>query len=108
MSHYRHLILSEGGAIDDTMPAVTSERRLVGMTVHVSAAPTTSENFVVTLLSSLGEEYSTVLYTLDLSTGSTTDVLYTDFNLPLFSGDAVRTTYTNTDAGTIGVQLILE
>ena len=108
MTAYRHIILSEGGAISDTMPVLTSARRLVGMTLHASAAPTTSENFVVRLVSALGEEYGAVLYSLDLAADSTTDVLYTEFNLPMVPGDALRTTYTNTDVNTIGVQLIME
>ena len=108
MTAYRHTILSEGAAINDTFDALTSAQRLVGMTVHVDAAPTTSEDFTVTLNSSLGAQYDTILYSLDLSTGSTTDVLYTEFNLPLFPGDAVTTTYTNTDANTVAVVLIWE
>lgn len=108
MTAYRHTILSEGAAISDTMDVVTSARRLIGMTVHVDAAPTTSESFTVTLNSVLGADYDTVIYSLDLATDSTTDVLYTDFNLPLYPGDAITTAYTNTDANTIGVVFILE
>lgn len=108
MGIFRHTILSEGAAIDDMTPALTSERRLIAMTVHVSAAPTTGENFVLELVSELGDDWSTTLYSLDLSTGSTTDILKSDFNLPLLVGDALRVTYANTDGNTIGIQLLLD
>ena len=105
---FRHTILSEGGAIDDTMPVVTSGRRLVGLLLHASAAPSTADVLYVNLNSNLGEEHDVLLYSLTLSTGSTTDILKTDFNLPLFEGDAIRVRFANTDANTFGIQLIMD
>lgn len=105
-----HRIYSEGAEIDDTMPALTTERTLVGFTLHASAAPTTADVLYVTLDSVAGEAFDTVLYSLTLSTGSTTDIIQSgdDFNVPLAVGDAVRVQYLNTDANTFGIQLIME
>jgi hypothetical protein len=105
---FTHRIKSEGGAVNDTMPALTSHRQLRGFYAHLSAAPTTSENLTITLDSAAGSAYDVVVYKIDLSAASTTDVLYTDAKLPLMVGDAIRTTYTNTDARTIGITLIME
>ena len=107
---YVHRIYSEGGAIDNTMPALTTQRKLVGFTLHASAAPTTADVLYVTLKSGAGELFDTVLYSLTLSTGSTTDIIQSgdDFNVPLFVGDAVRVQYLNTDQRKYGIQLIME
>ena len=37
-----------------------------------------------------------------------TDVALTDLGIPLYIGDALKVTWTNTDARTIGVRLCLE
>lgn len=108
MARYAHRILATGGPISDVMPAVTSERRLTGFTAHLSAAPTTSEYLTVTLDSIAGAEYDTVVYKADLAAASTTDIVYTDANLPLMIGDTLRVTYANSNTRTIGLTLILE
>lgn len=84
----------------------TSSRMLKALTIHWDAAPTTSENIVITLDSSLGAQYDTVIYMLDPSADSTTDVLLTDINMPIYPGDAVRVTFANTDANTIGIMIL--
>jgi len=105
---FRERVYSDGAAIDTTMPPVLSNRRLVAMTLHADAAPTTSETFTVTLLSVFGSAFDTVLYSLDLSGIGVTDIAKTDFDLPLIVGDALRVQYANTDANTFGIQLIME
>jgi len=105
-----HRIYSEGAAIDDHMPALTSGRTLVGFTLHASAAPTTADVLYVTLDSAAGEAYDVVLYSLTLSTGSTTDIIQsgTDFNVPLYVGDSIHVQFANTDGNTFGIQLLME
>jgi len=107
---FRHIIKSEGAAIDDTMPALTTPRRLVAFTLHASAAPTTADVLYVRLKNGLGEEYDVILYSLTLSTTGTTDIVRCGdlFGVPLFEGDAIQVEYANTDANTIGIQLIFE
>ena len=83
--------------------------RIISVTLHFSAAPTTSENFTITLDANAGAAYDTLLYTLDLSTGSTVDLLWQpDAPLYLEGGDALDVAYTNTDTGTYGVQITAE
>ena len=49
-----------------------------------------------------------LLYSLDLSTGSTTDIVwYPDELFLLEAGDAVDVAYANTDVGTYGVQITM-
>lgn len=103
-----HTIQSVGGAISDTMPALTSQRVFRGFTLHASAAPTTADVFTVTLDSVHGAAFDVVLYSLTLSTGSTVNIVKTDYDLPLGVGDSLRTAFTNTDVGTFGIQLIME
>jgi hypothetical protein len=105
---FRHTIKSEGAAIDDTMPALTTPRKLVAFTLHASAAPTTGDVLYVRLKSALGAAYDAVLYSLNLSTASTTDILKSDFELPLFDGDAIQVEFANSDGNTFGIQVILE
>jgi hypothetical protein len=102
----RHTITSTGGAISDTFGPVSSITYLDTLLVHVSAAPTTSGVFALALNSALGVAHDTVLYALNLATGSTTDI-FASLPLQLGPGDALKVTYTNADARTIGVQLVL-
>jgi hypothetical protein len=75
----------------------------------VDTAPTTSEYLTITLASAGGSQYDAVLYKIDLSAASTTDIVITpaDLGIPLLTGDALKTTYANTDARRIGVSLLL-
>lgn len=107
MASYRRDVFSvAGGAIAHTFGPVTSPMYLRELRVHVSAAPTTSENFTLTLRSADGAEHDVVIYKIDLSSASTTDIVNTDLGLLLLTGDELEVTYTNTDGRTIGVQLI--
>lgn len=81
---------------------------LIAVTLHFDAAPTTSENFTVTLDANAGAAYDTVLYSLDLSTGSTTDLIYQPtYPLIFEGGDAIDVAYANTDTGTYGLQITM-
>ena len=80
--------------------------QLVSVSLNMSAAPTTSENFVIALDAQAGAAYDVTLYSLDLSTASTTDVFWwPDQTTYLHGGDAVDVTYTNTDGRTYGAQI---
>jgi hypothetical protein len=109
MSYFFNRVESTGSPINTTFDPVTSENmKLKAITIKVDVAPTTAENFVLTLISGqAGTNFNVVLYSIDLSAASTTDVLNADINLPLANGDALRATYTNTDQRTMGVQVIM-
>jgi hypothetical protein len=98
---------SGSGLINVTHTVPTSRTyQLVSVSLNLNAAPTTSENYTITLDALAGAEYDIVLYSLDLSAGSTTDVFwFPDQPLYLVGGDAVDVAYTNTDGRTYGVQI---
>ena len=64
-----------------------------------------AEPLVVTLDSVDGSVYDTVLYSKDMA--GITDIAFTDIDLTLVPGDALTVAYTNTDARTVGVRLML-
>lgn len=102
----RQAVTSGGDPIAENAQAHRSPRMLKAITVHLNNAPTTSENIVIALNSGFGAEFDSVIYSRDLSIDSTVDVLLTDINLPFYPGDAVRTTYANTDGAVIGIQIL--
>lgn len=82
--------------------------RVYSVTLHMSAAPSTGENFTITLDSAAGAVFDTVLYSLDLSTGSTTDLFwYPAQPLILEAGDALDLAYANTDVGHWAAQITM-
>ncbi|RUM43006.1 MAG: hypothetical protein DSY80_06255, partial [Desulfocapsa sp.] len=97
------------GAAAIALSATAAEQaRLVGLTLHLDAAPTTSESLTITLDANAGAAYDTLLYSLDLSTGSTTDLLWLpDNDIFLETGDIIKVAYANTDTATYGAQLTL-
>ncbi len=83
--------------------------RLVSVTTKFSAAPTTAENFVVTLNANAGSAYDVTLYSVDPAVDATTALVWLpDKRLLLEGGDAIDVTYTNTDTRTYGVQITME
>lgn len=96
------------GAIPDTT-ASTKRFRLICVTCHLDAAPTTSEDFVVTLDALDGAAYDTVLMSVDPSLVSATDVVYIpDGDLIVEAGDQIAIAYTNTDGNTYGTRIVIE
>lgn len=80
--------------------------RLVSVSCNFNAAPTTSENFTITLDMHAGAAYDLLLYTLDVSAGSTTDILWQpDEEILLEGGDQIRVAFPNTDARIYGAQI---
>jgi len=83
--------------------------RLVRMEVHLSAAPTTSENLTLTLNYKGTTAYNVVIYKRDLSVGSVTDIvaLFGE-GYEFEEHDTIVLAYANTDVGTIGVRLVTQ
>ena len=80
--------------------------RLVSATLNLAAAPTTSENFTITLYAAAGGIYGVLLYSLDLSAGSTTDLVWTpDEELILEGNDQVAMEWANSDTRNYGAQI---
>ena len=100
-----------GGAAIAESAAVPASMTFIlrHVTLALNAAPTTSENFTITLNANAGAAYDVLLYSLDLAAGSTTDLVwFPDEPLYLEGGDAVDVAYTNTDTGTYGLQITVE
>ena len=80
--------------------------QLVSVAINLSAAPTTSENLTITFDSGAGALYDTLLYSVNPSTTSATDIYWwPDQPTYLTAGDAVDVQYTNTDGRTYGVTI---
>ena len=96
---------SGNGAITRTMVVPSdSVYRLISVSCNFNLAPTTSENFTITLDDAYGNDYDLLLYTLDVSAGATTDILWQpDEELMLVGEDAIDVAYVGTDARTYGL-----
>jgi hypothetical protein len=80
------------------------------ITVHFSAAPVASENFVITLDAYAGAAYDTVIYTVDPSASSITDLVWIpdDGAFAMVYGDELDITFANTNTNTIGISVYYE
>lgn len=86
--------------------ATTANEKLCSVTLHFNTAPTTSQNFTITVDANDGSNYDYLLFSIDPSASSLTDLVwFPDGELYLEMGDAVDLAYTNTDGRTYGVQI---
>ena len=110
MSSYFKVNTTGAAAVASSATVPTGENyRLVSITVHFSSAPTTSEVLTVKLNANAGAAYDTTLYSLNPSTGSTTDIVYQPtYPLVLEGDDSVDIAFTNTDTRTYGIQITLQ
>lgn len=98
-----------GSAAINTTTAVANHFKLSSVTVHFGAAPTTSQNFVVTLDANDGAAYDTVLFSRDPSATSATDMVFIpDTDLLFENGDEIVVTFTNTDTVTYGLRIVTQ
>lgn len=98
-----------GSAAISASYTTTASERLCSISLHFSSAPTTSEDFTVTIDANDGAAYDYLLVSIDPSVQSITDYIwFPDGVLYLEQGDAVDLVYTNTDARTYGVQITTE
>jgi hypothetical protein len=96
---------SGNGAITSSMTVPAGEAyRLISVSCVFNLAPTSSENYTITLDDALGSAYDVLLYTVDPSVGATTDILWQpDEELMLVGGDAIDVAFDNSDARTYGL-----
>ena len=96
------------GAIGATL-VYNQKYRLLRVELHLSAAPTTSQNFTITRDDRRGSLFDAVFYKRDLSVGSVTDLI-----IPFGDGyefdkdDELDIAYTNTDGVTWGILAAIE
>ena len=80
--------------------------QLVSVSVNLNAAPTTAGNLTITLDADAGPECDTLLYSLDMAAGGTTDVFWwPDQPTYIWGGDAVTVAYANPNGKTYGAQI---
>lgn len=82
--------------------------RFVGFFIHLSAAPTTGEDFTITLDAADGSQYDVNIYTRDFSSASDLDIIWTipeDSQIPYEKDDIIRVAWANTDDRTYGMKL---
>ncbi len=107
------------GSIGLTASVPVSETyRLVSITAHIGATPTTSESLTITYNSHKGAAFDTLMFSVNALTGSdsggpVTDMLYgTGDDIPqgnrFVGGDSIDVAFTNTDAATVGVTITME
>jgi hypothetical protein len=101
------IVVNATGAVAiNTTTAIANEFKLLKVLCHFSSAPTTSENFVVTLDSAAGAAYDTVLKSVNPSSTSSTDIVFLpEGEMKFVSGDEVKVTFTNTDTRTYGLSI---
>lgn len=79
----------------------------VGFSIHLSAAPTTSENFTIDLDADDGAAWDVNIYTRDFSSNSDTDIIWVipeESRAPYEKADIIRFAWTNTDGRTYGIR----
>ena len=83
--------------------------RLLSVSSKFDSAPSTSENFTVTLDANAGATYDATLYSVDPSATSVSSIVWQpDADLLLERGDQVDVAFANTDDRTYGVQITVE
>jgi|TARA_Y100000310_G_scaffold340784_1_gene437739 hypothetical protein len=98
-----------GSAAIATSTSLSAAFRLSSVTLLFNTAPTTSENFTVTLNANDGSAYDAVLYTEDPSATSATSLVFIpDGDLVFESGDELDVAYTNTDSRTYGLRIVTQ
>lgn len=87
--------------------AISARSVLDHITAHFSGAPTTSENFTITLNAIDGSAYDTVISKVDPYPAAVTDIFYKpESPVRLFAGDSVDVAFSNTGRRTYGVRIV--
>ena len=103
----KHTATGAGAMAEQVVAPVAS--RLLWVGLHLSAAPTTSENLTVTYDSAAGSAYDVLMQTRNLATEAITDLSWVPEDpVYLLPGDAVAVAFTNTDTKTWGLSVVLE
>jgi hypothetical protein len=103
------VVSATGAAAIAATTASTKRFRLICVTCHLSAGPTTSEDFTVTLDALDGAAYDTVLRSVDLSLVAATDFVFVPDGDEIYeAGDQIAVAFANTDTATYGLRIVIE
>lgn len=101
--------IATGAAAIDHILTPGAAFKLKKVELHLSAAPTTSENFAVALDANAGAVYDVVILKQDLSVGSVVDLIWLADNDDDFGvSDVLAITWTNTNTKTWGLTITYE
>lgn len=95
------------GAISDSIPiGDQTVRKMMSVSVHLNAAPTSAGSVTVTLNNNLGAAYDLLLNTQSMI--AVTDYLWQpDYDVWLLPGDSLDIAYANPDSKTFGLTVLL-
>ena len=98
------------GLMNDVATVPVGEAyRIMSVALVFAAAPTTSENYTITLDSRAGPTYDLLLYRVDPSGAALTDILWQpDEELFLEGGDAILCEFANTDRVGYTIQIVFK
>lgn len=103
------VVSATGAAAIAATTASTKRFRLICVTCHLDAGPTTSEALTVNLDALDGSAYDTVLRSMDLSLVATTDFVFVPDGDEIYeAGDQITVAYANTDTATYGLRIVIE
>ena len=104
---FRAILTGAAGIDHDITPGFPF--KIIKAELHLSAAPTTSEDFVISINAGDGAVYDVVLLTNDLSVGSVADLVWKPDQEDEYEADDVITiAWTNTDTRTFGLRVVYE
>jgi hypothetical protein len=102
-------VAATGSAAIATSVTPAVKFRLLRVELHLNAAPTTSEDFTITLNAGAGAAYDVVLLKRDLTIGSLTDLIAVfGEGYEFESDDVIDIAWANTDARTYGLRALYE
>ena len=101
-------ITATGSAVIAAAYVAEKEFAFDTMTLHLSAAPVTAGDIVVTLTAAAGAAYNTVIDRIDPAANALTDyVLQPDRPIIGGPGDGITVAYANADSRTYGLRLVV-
>jgi len=97
-----------GTAAITSSAAIVKPTRLISVSCKFNAAPTTSENLTITANLASGAVYDVLLYSVDPSASSLTDLVWLpDEPMWFYDGDSIDIAYTNTDTEDYGIEIVM-
>ncbi len=98
-----------GAVAIDTTTDIWGNFRLSSVTVHFSAAPVASELLTISVDAKDWTAYDNVLFSVDPSVWSDTDITYTPTNDLVFEEwDEIKVAFTNTNTNTYGLRIVTQ
>ena len=93
----------------NTTTAIWGNFRLSSITLHFSAAPAQAGDITFTVNAKDWAAYDNILFSVDPSTASETDITYTPTNDLVFEEwDEIVVAYANADARTYGLRIVTQ